>query len=80
MILSDRDIEQAMDADGLEISPITDYELQLQPASFDLYLSNEFRKLKPGAVLDMDEGIPDEDTIEITSDAYVLEPGEFILG
>lgn len=80
MILSDRDIEQELESGGLEISPITDYELQLQPASFDLYLSNEFRKPKPNVVLDMDEGIPDEDTVEIKTDAYVLEPGEFVLG
>lgn len=80
MILSDGDIKDLIDAGLLEIKPITDYDLQLQPASFDLHLNNEFRKIKPGVTLDMNEGISEEDTFTFTvGDSYVLDPGEFIL-
>lgn len=81
MILSDRDIEALMEDGELVITPITDYDLQLQPASFDVHLSDKFRKVDPGVTLDMKEGIPEDKTTQFTvEDKYVLEPGEYILG
>lgn len=81
MILSDRDIAALMDDGDLVITPITDLDLQLQPASFDVHLDQEFRKIDPNVQLDMKEGVPEEHTTKITvEDRYVLEPGEFILG
>lgn len=81
MILSDVDIDRLLVDGGLVIRPITDYDVQLQPASFDVYLSNEFRQIDPDAVLDMETGIEPHQTSKIKADdKYVLHSGEFILG
>ena len=42
MILSDRDIRARLEQGDLVIDPITDWDLQLQPASVDLRLGNSF--------------------------------------
>lgn len=49
MILSDRDIEKRLDDGDLVIDPLTDRELQIQPASVDLRLGREFLEFKQTA-------------------------------
>lgn len=46
MILSDRDIKKRLDKGDLVIEPIEDRELQIQPASVDLRLGNEFKTFR----------------------------------
>lgn len=81
MILPDNRIEEMLERGQIKIEPEIDKDIQLQPASVDVHLSNEFKSIDVGAELDMDKGITDEDTSEFfVDDKYVLEPGEFILG
>ena len=42
MILSDRDIKARLEKGDLVVDPITDWDLQLQPASLDVRLGTEF--------------------------------------
>ncbi len=42
MILSDADILERLEEGDLVIDPIDDYELQIQPASVDMRLGQEF--------------------------------------
>ena len=42
MILSDRDIKARLDKGDLVVEPITDWDLQLQPASLDVRLGKGF--------------------------------------
>lgn len=51
MILSDQDIRKELDSGRLVIQNLKDLEVQLQPSSLDVRLSNEFSLLKrpPGA-------------------------------
>lgn len=46
MILSDRDIRRRLNIGDIEIDPLDDPELQIQPASVDLRLGNEFLTFK----------------------------------
>lgn len=80
MILPDSKIEGMLGAGEIVIEPNIDKETQLQPASVDLHLSNEFKSIDVGAELDMNEGIEQKDTSEFyVDDSYTLEPGEFVL-
>lgn len=86
MILSDADILARLEQGDLTIDPLDDPDLQVQPASIDLRLGNEFLVFKNGHIpcIYMDEDtdaasytdavhIPDEDH-------FILHPGEFALG
>jgi len=42
MILSDADIHRRLDEGSLVVEPLTDPDLQVQPASVDLRLGREF--------------------------------------
>lgn len=64
MILSDRTIKEYLDEGRISIEPSSLRDIQ--PASMDLRLSNEFR-------------IPEKNYI-IKGNTYTLYPGEFILG
>ena len=83
MILSDRDITARLDDpdDGLSIDPLDDPEQQIQPASIDLRLGNEFIEpatetlVSPVTEPDAGERVVIEDRT-----AYVLPPGGFVLG
>lgn len=48
MILSDRTIYRELAYGNLEIEPMDDIDLQIQPSSIDLRLGNEFRFLESG--------------------------------
>lgn len=77
MILSDFDINRAISDYDLRIDPF-DFA-RLQPASYDVTLSGQFRKFKRGMTLDpMRERSPATEAFLATQ--HILYPGEFILG
>jgi dCTP deaminase len=86
MILSDQDIHRRLDDGELEVDPIDDRDLQIQPASIDLRLGREFvvYKLPHVACIDTREDAAEQgytETVEIDEDEpFILHPGEFVLG
>lgn len=86
MILSDGDIKARLEQGDLVIEPIDNPDLQIQPASVDLRLDNEFVVYQLGDVACIDPMDPDTVQKYTTShhvaegEAFVLHPGEFVLG
>jgi dCTP deaminase len=86
MILSDADILARLEAGDLVIDPLSDPELQVQPASVDLRLGREFLEFQhanipcihPNSEQEVDEYV-DETYVE-EGDEYILHPGDFVLG
>ena len=80
MVLSDENIRERLEApDGLQVQPL-DLEDQLQPASLDIRLGNEFAKPPSNLVIDPREGDIDYETVTVGEEGYVVDPGEFLLG
>lgn len=86
MILSDRDIRRRLEEGGLVVDPLGDPELQIQPASIDLRLGNEFLEFERSNIPCIHPE-SEEETEEYTrrrvvesGDEYVLHPGDFVLG
>jgi len=83
MILSDKDIKQAIKEGKLRIKPLE--ENQIMPVGIDLRLGNEFRRFKLDTKSHID---PTKDTFEDSTElvkidddsSFILHPGEFILG
>jgi dCTP deaminase len=85
MILSDRDILARLKAGDLVVDPLDDPDLQVQPASIDLRLGNEFLVFRNPHIPFIDPRephtadyteritVPDEGT-------FIMHPGEFALG
>jgi dCTP deaminase len=86
MILSDRDIRARLTRGDLEIGPLSDERLQIQPASVDLRLGGEFLVYKAAQVSCLDPRDPAsisaamERVLVPSGDAFVLHPREFALG
>jgi dCTP deaminase len=86
MILSDRDIVARLAQGDLEIGPLSDAALQIQPASVDLRLGRDFLVYHAARIDCLDprepSGIADAmDRVSIEGDrAFILHPGEFALG
>jgi dCTP deaminase len=86
MILSDRDIQLRLLKGDLQISPLDDPVLQIQPASVDLRLGDTFIVYQLHHVACIDSRDPDSITrftqeIKIEQGkAFILHPGEFALG
>jgi dCTP deaminase len=86
MILSDRDIRVRLEAGDLAIEPLDDPERQIQPASVDLRLGDEFvtYTLPHIPCIDPRDRSSLEDYTErmtvAQGGAFVLHPGEFALG
>jgi dCTP deaminase len=86
MILSDRDIRARLAAGDLEIGPLSDEKLQVQPASVDLRLGREFLVYHAARISCLDPRDPSSiaaamDRVLVEGDAaFVLHPGEFALG
>ncbi|HVL48162.1 MAG TPA: dCTP deaminase [Candidatus Thermoplasmatota archaeon] len=85
MILSDRDLKARLAAGDLVVDPLDDPDLQIQPASIDLRLGNDFLTFRPPHVAYIDPRTKSaEDITEPLHVAdggqFILQPGEFALG
>jgi dCTP deaminase len=86
MILSDADIRRRLEAGDLEIEPLSDPDIQVQPASVDLRLGNEFLEFQhanipcihPTSEQETEEYT--ERTVVDEDSEYILHPGDFVLG
>ena len=83
MILSDKTIESLLLSGRLVVEGITDYDAQLQPASLDLRLGNEFKTftnnlapIEPGA----DWAKATTHVIRSREQGFTLHPKQFVLG
>jgi len=84
-MLSDKDIKAALAAGTIEVGPLEDPDIQIQPASIDLRLGNDFRVFKHAQRAYIDPLTDDLDTytevIHVEDgQAFILHPGEFVLG
>lgn len=85
MILSDADILARLKKGDLVVDPLDDPALQVQPASIDLRLGNEFLVFRHPHIpfIDPRSGSVSDYTERITipdDGMFVLHPGEFVLG
>ncbi len=86
MILSDQDIQDRIDEGDLVIEPLDNPELQIQPASVDLRLGNEFLEFQrtniptihPNSEQEVDDYV--RKTYVDEEDEFILHPGDFVLG
>lgn len=80
MFLADSDIFREIKKKRISIDPFL--KKQLQPASYDLRLHNNFRVFKSGSVthIDVKEPINVTKLIKLTEgEAFVIHPGRFVL-
>lgn len=86
MILSDRDIVARLRRGDLAVGPLADESLQLQPASVDLRLGDEFLVYRAAGVACLDPKAPEAISAAMErvrvppGEAFVLHPREFALG
>ncbi|WP_247728339.1 dCTP deaminase [Halovivax limisalsi] len=86
MILSDADILDRLESGDLVVEPLDDPELQIQPASVDLRLGNEFLEfsrtnipcIHPSAEGEVDDYLTE--TVVEPDEDFILHPGDFVLG
>jgi dCTP deaminase len=86
MILSDADIAARLDEGDLVVDPIDDPELQIQPASIDLRLGEEFLEFQrtnipcihPDSEQEVDSYVTE--TVVPEGDEFILHPRDFVLG
>jgi len=80
MILSDKDILQRVKRGDLKIEPFD--ESFVQPSTVDLHLSEELRVFDNWeiGVIDVKEKCDVSRVIKISSDGFIIHPGEFLLG
>lgn len=80
MMLADHEIEQAIQAGDILISPAFAEE-RLQPASVDLLLGSEFKTYYRGTRID--PRLPNDTMLHaelmLPGDPYILSPGKFVL-
>lgn len=81
MIYGNGAINEMLDSGEIVIDPI-DRDLQIQPASVDLRMSDTFREFTRNGVTHIDPMDNVEDVTEPVQvdDEYVLHPGQFVLG
>jgi dCTP deaminase len=81
-VLSDRDIALALEAARIKIEPYD--RADLQPSSVDLHLDRSFRVFRNNRYAYIDVRAAQPDLTELLSvgddEAFVLHPGEFVLG
>jgi dCTP deaminase len=86
MILSDRDILRRLEAGDLVIDPLADVDMQVQPASVDLRLGEEFLEFQqtniPCIHPNREEEVGDyvQETVVPEGAEFILHPGDFVLG
>jgi dCTP deaminase len=86
MILSDADLRARLARGDLKVGPLQDEALQIQPASIDVRLADEFLIYQSSEVACLDPRDPE--TLSRASkrirvpdgNAFILHPGEFALG
>ena len=86
MILSDVDIRQRIEKGEIVIDPLDDPDLQIQPASVDLKLGEEFLDFRltnipcihPNSENDVTEYV--RKTIVKEGEEFILHPNDFVLG
>lgn len=86
MILSDADIRRRLEEGSLEVAPLEDPDLQIQPASVDLRLGDrflEFRRtnipyIHPESETEVTEYV--SETVVEEDEDFVLHPSDFVLG
>lgn len=82
MILSDKDIKSEIKKRRIKISPLV--LENIQPASLDVRLGNEFRIFKNSTKAFLDVKEPIEDIMELIKvkkgGQIIIHPGEFLLG
>lgn len=82
MFLSDVDIENAVKTGNVVLEPFN--KKQLQPASYDIRLGNEFVRVLPHSAVSIDPArgmYPEAETVEIQDgDPLVLQPGMSVIG
>lgn len=80
MMLADHEIEKAIEDEEIFITPRISPK-QLQPASVDLMLGNEFKTYHRGTRID--PRLPTDTMlhtdISLPNDPYILSPGKFVL-
>lgn len=85
MILSDRDIKARLAQGDLKIEPLSDPDVQLQPASVDVRLSEDFIVYRQAQVACLDPRDPSTltnatESVHVPMDeAFILHPGAFAL-
>ncbi len=86
MILSDDGILARLEAGDLVVDPLDDIDMQVQPASVDLRLGEEFLEFQraniPCIHPNREDEISDyvEETVVPEGEEFVLHPGDFVLG
>lgn len=85
MVLSDRDIKRCLREGRIVIKPLDNPRMQVQPASVDLRLGNQFKVFRhtKKAFIDpvKDDSEEYTETIEVgEKEPFILHPGEFVLG
>jgi len=85
MVLSDRDLKEALGSGKIKITPVPDFATQLGSCSIDLRLGNAFRIFESGVhgVIDPRKNVAKEFTKEVIlkeGDAFIMQPGDFALG
>jgi dCTP deaminase len=85
MVLSDRDLKEALSSGKIKIAPEPDLVTQLGSCSIDLRLGNAFRVFESGVhgVIDPRKNVAKEFTKEIIveeGNAFIMQPGDFVLG
>jgi len=84
MVLSDRDLKQALKTGKIKITPEPNLEVQLGSCSIDLRLGNAFRIFESGVhgVIDPQKNASHEFTKEVVvgkGTAFIMQPGDFVL-
>jgi dCTP deaminase len=82
MILSDRTIREELAAGRIVIDPVADVDIQ--PSSVDLHIDRYFRVFRNHSMRVIDVKEDQEELTELVEigedDAFILHPGEFVLG
>lgn len=83
-VLADRDIKYELTEGDLVIDPLKDETLQIQPATVDLRLGNEFIVFQKQNVTHIDpldeREVEDYSQTIIADEKFILHPGRFALG
>jgi dCTP deaminase len=86
MILSDADIRERLERGDLVVDPLDDPEMQIQPASVDLRLGDEFLEFQRTNISCIHPNKDDEvgeyirKTTVAEGEEFILHPGDFVLG